>query len=159
MAAFADELKKIRRAKGLTIREAAKRCNISHPYFSQLENGQRETPNLLILNQIARGLDVSYIDLKKLAGYIDKDPIKEVTEKFKKEAPKNIDLHEITLFAKYGTDFYYGDAKLTQEQKTFISDIIFALSAALTAENPLTKRDMQDFDSLLDEFLRKRDVN
>lgn len=163
MTSFADELKKLRKDQGLSLREAAKRSNISHPYFSQLENGQREIPKLPVIKQIAHGLDVPYYKLLKLAGYVHNESLQkeliEVTEKYKEEAPKSIDLLEIALFARYGTDFYYGEAKLTDEQKEFITNVIFGLSAALTDdEKPLTSNDMKDLDVLLDQFFNKKDI-
>lgn len=64
-------IKEQRKEKGLTLREAAKRSGVSHPYLSQLENGRNDKPSPEVLRKISTGLDCSYIRLMEVAGYSD----------------------------------------------------------------------------------------
>ena len=70
---FYEELREIRKRKGFTIREVADKSGVSTAYISQLENGQRGTPSPEILNKLSDGLESSYEELMKLAGYMEDD--------------------------------------------------------------------------------------
>jgi transcriptional regulator with XRE-family HTH domain len=68
---FYEQLKDIRKKRGFTIREVADRSGVSAAYISQIENGQRGTPSPEILLKLSEGLENSYAELMKLAGYIE----------------------------------------------------------------------------------------
>lgn len=87
-----------------SLREASKRIGISHTYLDTIEKGQdkrsgkpvKPTPDTLKL--ISEAYNYPYIDLLKLAGYIDEAEEEEEFEAFKndpslkrwyKELPKN----------------------------------------------------------------------
>ena len=72
-----EELRQYRKAKGWTIREAARQIGISNCYLSQMETGQRPIPASVAMSRAASvygfkvdrlwarvpiGLNVSYID-------------------------------------------------------------------------------------------------
>lgn len=68
---FYDQLKGLRKLKGYTIREVSDRSGVSPAYISQLENGNRGIPSPDILMKLSEGLNISYNDLMKLAGYLE----------------------------------------------------------------------------------------
>lgn len=53
-----------------SIRDLAKRAGVSNPYLSQIERGLRR-PSAEILQQIARGLEISAETLYERAGMLD----------------------------------------------------------------------------------------
>ncbi|MBU1588385.1 MAG: XRE family transcriptional regulator [Actinobacteria bacterium] len=58
-------IRALRRARGLTLEELGARCELSHPFLSQLERG-RARPSMVSLERIARALGSSQLEL--LAG-------------------------------------------------------------------------------------------
>lgn len=64
---FGEVISNARREKKLTLREAAKRVGISHPYFSQLEKNKNRNPSLNVLYKIAYELDTSFAYLMLLS--------------------------------------------------------------------------------------------
>ncbi|AMO32501.1 helix-turn-helix transcriptional regulator [Lysinibacillus sphaericus] len=64
---FGEVISNARKEKKLTLREAAKRIGISHPYLSQLEKNKNKNPSFEILYKIAYELDVSFGYLNLLA--------------------------------------------------------------------------------------------
>lgn len=71
---FYNQLKDIRKQKGFTIREVAHRSGVSAAYISQLENGNRGIPSPDIIQKLSDGLNVSYTELMKAAGYLEAKP-------------------------------------------------------------------------------------
>lgn len=68
---FGEYIKSIRVDKGLSLREVARRSDISHPYLSQLENGKNTSPTPDIIRKLAKGLNLGYLELLQIAGYGD----------------------------------------------------------------------------------------
>jgi len=68
-----DYLREQRTAARLTLRQLAERAEVSNPYLSQVERGLRR-PSAQVLNQIARGLEVSAEALYVRAGLLAPDP-------------------------------------------------------------------------------------
>lgn len=68
---FGEYIKNRRKELGLTIREAAEKIGISHPYLSQLENEKTKNPTLDVLKKISVGLNVSYLNLLDMIGYFN----------------------------------------------------------------------------------------
>ena len=66
-------IKSERERKGLSQRELSRRANMDCSELSRIESGQRLKPNVLYLKSIADILDLSMVDLMKLAGYSDTD--------------------------------------------------------------------------------------
>lgn len=64
---FGEKLKTLRRGKGLSIRELAKRSNVSNAYLSQLENGKTKNPSYEIIGKIAKGLNISSKELLNMS--------------------------------------------------------------------------------------------
>ncbi|WP_040951566.1 helix-turn-helix domain-containing protein [Gorillibacterium massiliense] len=68
---FYDVLKDLRKEKGYTIREVSGRSGVSPAYISQLENGQRGIPSPDVLMKLSEGLNTSYSELMRHAGYLE----------------------------------------------------------------------------------------
>ena len=63
-------LKELRKASGLSIREAARRSGVSNPYLSQIETGQRH-PGPRVLQRLAPVYGANLHDLLERAGYVE----------------------------------------------------------------------------------------
>lgn len=68
---FGSYLKKIRKAKKLTVRQLDLYSGVSHSYISQMESGARGIPKPEILKKLSKPLGVEYEELMKMAGYIE----------------------------------------------------------------------------------------
>ena len=51
-------LRRLRKAQGLTLQQLAKRCGLSQPFLSQLENG-KAMPSLMALHNVAQALEAT----------------------------------------------------------------------------------------------------
>jgi transcriptional regulator with XRE-family HTH domain len=77
MSPIGPILRKIRKDKGLSLREAADRSQLSHSYIRYLEIGKRPgtdtpiNPTPDTLKRLSIAYDYSYSELLKLAGYIE----------------------------------------------------------------------------------------
>ena len=75
-----DELKKLREARGISLREVENKSGISNGYLTQLENNKIKEPSPNILYKISRVYNVPYSKLMKAAGYIVPAPEDSQTE-------------------------------------------------------------------------------
>ncbi len=69
MNAVGERIKRLREAKGLSLRELARETGVSAPMLSQVERAET-SPTLQVANKIASGLDLSLSQLLRL----DEDP-------------------------------------------------------------------------------------
>lgn len=67
-----DFIRQQREAAEVSLRQLSKLAGVSNPYLSQIENGLRR-PSAEILQQIAKGLQVSAETLYVRAGLLDED--------------------------------------------------------------------------------------
>lgn len=67
---FNDYLKTLRIKKGLTLRELARRSEVSQSFLSLVERGKRGIPKPEQLLKLAPHLNVDYMELMKAAGYV-----------------------------------------------------------------------------------------
>lgn len=70
---LAEELRRIRGIKNISLREVEKATKISNAYLSQLESGNATNPSPHILYKLAQFYGVPYETLMKAAGYLKKD--------------------------------------------------------------------------------------
>jgi transcriptional regulator with XRE-family HTH domain len=68
---FGTYIRSLRKERGLTLKELGKTTELSHPYLSQIETGNRPIPSPDILKRLADPLGVEYEDLLIKAGHID----------------------------------------------------------------------------------------
>lgn len=65
---FGNEIKKIRKSKGFTLRQAALQSKVNPGYLSRLENGKQNLPKVETLERLAKGLRISKEEIFKFAG-------------------------------------------------------------------------------------------
>jgi len=72
MPTLGEELARLRKLKGWTLREVEDRTNkgVSNSYLNQLENDNVKEPSPNVLFQLAKVYGASYPRLMKLAGYV-----------------------------------------------------------------------------------------
>lgn len=66
---LAEELQRIRRIKGLSLRDIERETKISNAYLSQLERGEATNPSAQKLYKLAKFYEVPYELLLEWAGY------------------------------------------------------------------------------------------
>ena|SRR3989442_9407382 len=67
---LAEELRRIRGIRGISLRKIEDITKISNAYLSQLETGKAENPSPAVLYKLAKVLDVPYESLMEAAGYL-----------------------------------------------------------------------------------------
>ena len=60
---FAQALRELRKAKGLTQEALAQRAGVDYKYLQKLEGRDPSSPTLVTLEKIAHGLELSLVDL------------------------------------------------------------------------------------------------
>lgn len=74
LAGLGDYLREQRQSHSLSLRQLSELVGISNPYLSQLERGLKR-PSAEILQQLAKGLEVSAETLYVKAGILDEHPV------------------------------------------------------------------------------------
>jgi transcriptional regulator with XRE-family HTH domain len=74
MEQFGSYLKKLRKEKGLTLKQVETAAKVSNAYISLVERGKRNPPHPDILQRLARVYEISQRDLLVAAGYLEDDP-------------------------------------------------------------------------------------
>ncbi|SHS05065.1 XRE family transcriptional regulator [Mycobacteroides abscessus subsp. abscessus] len=132
MKAFGEELRQLRKEKGLSIRKLSELSGVAHSYLSQVETGKRGIPKVETLEKIAAGLDIPSIDLLVRAGYIDpddyvkmkneEDDIEWSLEEQRQEREQNTSYLDLLLDSNH--QLFFQDRLLTKEEKTKIKNLI-----------------------------------
>ena len=73
-----ENIKKIRKEKGLTQKELGKLCGMSEAQIGQYENGLRN-PKMETLEKIANALDISYFELFDISETTKESNIQKIT--------------------------------------------------------------------------------
>ena len=63
MILYQNRMEQIRKEKGITLAEIAKKTGISIGYLSHLENGTRKNPSIEMMDKIAKALGKSVFDV------------------------------------------------------------------------------------------------
>ncbi|CAK1244724.1 SOS-response transcriptional repressor LexA (RecA-mediated autopeptidase) (LexA) [Fructobacillus cardui] len=71
---FGNELRQMRKSKGLTIGQLSAYTGLNSGFISQVETGKRNTPKIETLDRIAKGLRISHEEILKMAGIFDTIP-------------------------------------------------------------------------------------
>jgi transcriptional regulator with XRE-family HTH domain len=114
---FYQKLKDWRKLQGYTIREVSARSGVSAAYISQLENGNRGVPSPEILMKLSEGLNISYAELMKAAGYLDSQD----TDGAKTKIPVNL-----RRFLREN-ELVFDGMRLTDTDKEWIERVLTAL--------------------------------
>lgn len=104
LAGLGDYLREQRLSNRLSLRQLSELAGISNPYLSQLERGLKR-PSAEILQQLAKGLEVSAETLYVKAGILDEHPAAESTSTTVRDAiaadPNLTDRQRETLLDVY----------------------------------------------------------
>lgn len=107
-----EHLREQRTAARLSLRQLSELAGVSNPYLSQIERGLKR-PSAEILQQLAKGLEVSAESLYIRAGILE--------EQHPTTDPDNDVRHAITT-----------DATLTERQKAVLLDVYESFVAGIT---------------------------
>lgn len=75
---LSEYVKKMRKEKGLTVKDLCERCNLSRSYINMIEAGLNPktkkpiVPSLETIIELSKGLDISCIELLTSIGFIDR---------------------------------------------------------------------------------------
>ena len=115
-------IKEARDKRGLTQRELGEYINFNYSEICRIENGKRKKPNNLILQAIANELDLSAIDLLKLAGYSDFE-INMLNTKSTKDYEDQLEEYRVFYFNVL--DDIEERRKRTRSNRSLISELIY----------------------------------
>jgi len=73
MEQFGSYLRRLRKEKGLTLKQVEKAAKVSNAYISLVERGRRNPPHPDILTRLAKVYEVPQRDLLVAAGYLEDD--------------------------------------------------------------------------------------
>lgn len=114
LAGLGDYLREQRQSHRLSLRQLSDLVGISNPYLSQIERGLKR-PSAEILQQLAKGLEVSAESLYVKAGILDEHPVSETTTTTVRDA-------------------IAADPKLTDRQRAILLDVYESFVGAEPAE-------------------------
>ena len=114
---FGNYMWKLRKEKGLTLKQVEQAADVSNAYLSQIERGQRNPPHPDILKRLAKAYEVTHRELLIAAGYLE-DPEEQVKQEKIEKAFQHVtsDPH-----FKHGTRLR--DGHLSLEAKRFIVEM------------------------------------
>lgn len=87
LQALAHVLRKTRQASGLSLEAIAQPAKISAPYLLKLERAQVASPSPRVLARLALALELPYLRLMELAGYLDEEDLAKVTKRAREPHP------------------------------------------------------------------------
>lgn len=87
LAALAEAIRESRQAAGLSLEAVAQPANISAPYLLKLERAQVASPSPRVLARLATVLNVPYLRLMELAGYLDEEDLAKVQTRAREPHP------------------------------------------------------------------------
>jgi len=73
MENFGSYVRRLRKSKGLTLKQVETQAKVSNAYISQIERGLRNPPHPDILKRLAKAYDVPHRELLVAAGYLEED--------------------------------------------------------------------------------------
>jgi HTH-type transcriptional regulator, competence development regulator len=73
MESFGSYMHRLRKTRGLTLKQVETQAKVSNAYISQIERGLRNPPHPDILKRLARAYDVELRELLIAAGYLEED--------------------------------------------------------------------------------------
>ena len=73
MENFGSYMRRLRKSKGLTLKQVETQARVSNAYISQIERGLRKPPHPDILKRLAKTYDVPHRELLVVAGYLEED--------------------------------------------------------------------------------------
>lgn len=68
-------MRRLRKSRGLTLKQVETQAKVSNAYISQIERGLRNPPHPDILRRLAKAYEVEHRELLVAAGYLEEDSI------------------------------------------------------------------------------------
>jgi HTH-type transcriptional regulator, competence development regulator len=90
MESFGSYMRRLRKSRGLTLKQVETQAKVSNAYISQIERGLRNPPHPDILNRLAKAYDVPHRDLLVAAGYLEEDSAETAKRRQIEEAYKHV---------------------------------------------------------------------
>ena len=90
MENFGSHIRRLRKLKGLTLKQVEIQAKVSNAYISQIERGLRKPPHPDILKRLAKTYDVPHRELLVLAGYLEEDSLAIATRRKVEEAFEHV---------------------------------------------------------------------
>ena len=75
LVALGDRIRERRKAQRASLETVGAAAHISGPYVLKLERGEVNSPSPRVLARIARALNIPYLELMELAGYLDEEDL------------------------------------------------------------------------------------
>lgn len=142
---FGKLVSEAREKLGISQRELARRSNMDCAEVSRIETGKRLKPNILYLKGIAETLNLSMVDLMKLAGYDDIDinwgkelSIKRSTDDYQKQ------IRSYEQFYFYALDNLEERRKIDFAVKGCIADLIDKLELVSVEKKKISNDEILD---------------
>jgi len=90
MENFGNYMRRLRKSKGLTLKQVENQAKVSNAYISQIERGLRNPPHPDILKRLAKAYDVQHRELLVAAGYLEEDSAETAKRKQIEEAYEHV---------------------------------------------------------------------
>jgi HTH-type transcriptional regulator, competence development regulator len=90
MENFGSYMRRLRKSRGLTLKQVETQARVSNAYISQIERGLRNPPHPDILKRLARAYDVPHRDLLVAARYLEEDSAETAKRRQIEEAYKHV---------------------------------------------------------------------
>jgi transcriptional regulator with XRE-family HTH domain len=90
MESFGSYMRRLRKSKGLTLKQVETQAKVSNAYISQIERGLRNPPQPDILRRLARVYDVPHRELLIVAGHLEEDSAETAKRRRVEEAYEHV---------------------------------------------------------------------
>jgi transcriptional regulator with XRE-family HTH domain len=90
MESFGSYMRRLRKSKGLTLKQVETQARVSNAYISQIERGLRNPPQPDILRRLARVYDVPHRELLIVAGHLEEDSAETAKRRRVEEAYEHV---------------------------------------------------------------------
>jgi transcriptional regulator with XRE-family HTH domain len=87
LVAMGEALREGRKARKASLETIAGEARISAPYLLKLERGGVNSPSPRVLARVARAVDIPYLRLMELAGYLDEEEFAALDDRVPKPHP------------------------------------------------------------------------
>ena len=90
MENFGSYMRRLRKERGLTLKQVETHAKVSNAYISQIERGLRNPPQPDILKRLAKTYDVPHRELLIAAGHLEEDSAETAKRRQIEEAFKHV---------------------------------------------------------------------
>lgn len=106
MKDLGEAIRTARLRRGWSLAETGDKADLSAAYLHKLEKGRVDRPSPTALRQVAGALDVAYLDLMRLAGYVVRESgksgsLEALAAAFHSEALEPEEIEALTMYLKF----------------------------------------------------------